>query len=89
MAGDQTVCLWNNKAFNCAAQSILDEDKNESETVFTSLRNSNEVHLYLANLVSKLGRFSSKLTGMEDEDWEEKVENLINVRIKQCYRGQK
>ena len=76
---DNDICLWYNKRLNCAARALT--RTSQSTTRLTSLRNSNEIHHYLAQLVSKVGRFSPKLTGFDQDDWDEKVEYLANVSV--------
>jgi len=75
---DNDLCLWYNKRLNCAARALTKTGR--STTRLTSLRNSNEIHHYLAQLVAKVGRFSPKLTGFDQDDWDEKVEYLANLR---------
>lgn len=79
-SADDTVCMWYNTSYNCAAQSIITENNETESTQITSLRNSNEIHGYIAQLVTKVARFSPRLTGFEQDDWVEKLENLETIR---------
>ena len=81
MSADDTVCLWYNNAFSCAARSMVTQSESCENTRISSLRNSNEIHEYIGQLVTKVSKFSSKLTGFEQDDWLEKIENLENVSM--------
>ena len=82
MSAEDTVCLWYNQSLKCATKCLIDQSESRKETRMTSFRSSHSIHGYVADLVSKLGRFTPKLTRFEQEDWDEKIEDLAKVRKK-------
>ncbi|CBY41351.1 unnamed protein product, partial [Oikopleura dioica] len=74
--------LWYNRHLRCAAQSVV---MPSSESIvdtasLISLRTTNAIHEYLACLLQRVKKFPCKLSGFEDDDWAEKVENLATLR---------
>ena len=84
MSAEDTVCLWYNQSLKCATQSFINQSESRTDpakTRMTSFRSSHSIHGFVADLVSKLGRFTPKLTGFEQEDWDEKIEELAKVSV--------
>ena len=78
----EALALWNFENLRCASESIVqiyDNETTNEDFRLISLRNSNQVHFYLQAALTKLKRFTPKLTQMEDDDWIEKIEALQTV----------
>ena len=65
--------MWQFDHCRSVTDSVVVESK---DTTLDCLRNSNQVHEWLKSNLPLLGRFNSKLTRMEDDDWFEKLEEL-------------
>ncbi|CBY09964.1 unnamed protein product [Oikopleura dioica] len=79
---ENDLSLWYNRHLRCAAQSVV---MPSSESIvdtasLISLRTTNAIHEYLACLLQRVKKFPCKLSGFEDDDWAEKVENLATLR---------
>jgi len=72
----EALSLWHFDHCRAVTDSVVAEKKTDQSNQLVALRHSNQMHEWLKEQMPLLGRFTAKLTRMEDDDWEERLEAL-------------